>query len=185
MVDVNNVLGLIRYDKQFRKGFMAKAKEIYADIISFVSNPNCTCRKRISKYIIDNKGPVDKYYQDWIESTPKDVSEKLLEQIAEEAKQIQERSIKPPQPEQDLLPESVPTKVEDNTQPRYNNQHIPRRVLKDVSGDVLEIEPDPMAYKEAILTGRKEGWRYRGLTVLETFKEVDGKEKAVWLIMFY
>lgn len=181
MVDTKVVLGLIRFDKQFRKGFMAKAREIYADIISFVANPNCTCKKRVEEYINNNLPAIDKYYQEWFVLTPKEVSDKLLEQIEEESKvkevvkPVKEKDVKKGEP----LPEEVPKKLKDAI---FNKK---QENINDVRGEVLEIAPDPMAYKEAILTGKKEGWDYTGLTVLETFKEVNGKEQAVWLVMFY
>ena len=160
MVETNIILGLIRNDKEFRKGFMQKAKDIYADVISFIANPNCTCKKRVVAYIEENKDAIDSYYQEYSNSIEPEQLSKTLELIAEDSKQKNNTK--------------EATKVPNNKQR-----------LNDVRGEVVEIEPNPFEYKEVIETAKKEKWFYRGLSVTETIKVENEVEKPVWLIFFY
>jgi len=54
------------FNKQFKIKFQAVSTEIYADIESFVINPNCTCRNKIEAYCIKNKDKVTVFLNDFI-----------------------------------------------------------------------------------------------------------------------
>ena len=59
----------------------------------------------------------------------------------------------------------------------YNRKSQTKRNHKIVMGDVVEISQDPMEYKQLIDTAQKEGWRYKGLTVMTN--------KDKWLVFFF
>jgi hypothetical protein len=42
-------------NEQFKTEFQAFAPEIYADIQSFSTNPNCSCRGKVEAYVNNNK----------------------------------------------------------------------------------------------------------------------------------
>lgn len=48
-------LNLITNNSDFKNEFQAFAPEIYADIQSFSTNPNCSCRGKIEQYIITHR----------------------------------------------------------------------------------------------------------------------------------
>jgi hypothetical protein len=48
-------LELLYVNKDFKNSFQAFAPSIYADIESASTNPNCSCRNKIEKYILENK----------------------------------------------------------------------------------------------------------------------------------
>lgn len=48
-------LKLIRENESFKKDVEIAFPEIYADIQSFSSNPNCTCKNKILSYVSNNK----------------------------------------------------------------------------------------------------------------------------------
>lgn len=54
------------FNKQFKIEFQAVSTEIYADIESFVVNPNCTCRNKIEAYCIKNKDKVAPFLNSFI-----------------------------------------------------------------------------------------------------------------------
>jgi len=70
-IDINNpilskiVLELL-FNKKFKNEFQSFATEIYADIESFTSNPNCTCKNKIEVYVIKNKEKVVPFLNDFI-----------------------------------------------------------------------------------------------------------------------
>jgi hypothetical protein len=56
----------------------------------------------------------------------------------------------------------------------------------DISGQVVEIFPDPSAYKSFMDHAKKSNWVYKGMNIMETIKQNDdGKEEVVWLLFFY
>jgi hypothetical protein len=172
MVETNIILGLIRHNKDFRKGFMQKARDIYADIISFIANPNCTCRKRIVKYVEENKENVNEYYEEFKQTVKGEDFEKLIELI----KQSEKKNTKEVVIEKKDLPDNLKKSL---TEP------VNRTRRTDVRGEVVEISLNPFDYKDVIETGKKENWYYRGLTVVETIRVENEIEKPVWLIFFY
>jgi hypothetical protein len=70
-IDINNpilskiVLELL-FNKKFKNEFQAFAPEIYADIESFTSNPNCTCKNKIEIYAIKNKEKTSTFLNNFI-----------------------------------------------------------------------------------------------------------------------
>lgn len=48
-------LELLSTNQNFKNSFQAFATQIYADIESASTNPNCSCRNKIEKYVLENK----------------------------------------------------------------------------------------------------------------------------------
>lgn len=48
-------LELLSSNKNFKLNFQALAPQIYADIESASTNPNCSCRAKIEKYVLEKK----------------------------------------------------------------------------------------------------------------------------------
>lgn len=180
MVETNIILGLIRHDKDFRKGFMQKARDIYADIISFIANPNCTCRKRVVAYIEENKESVNTFFEEYKARASSSDFNKLLELINNEEQKTNTIEVK-----KEDLPKNIPESLKKaiNEPPiKHNDKSVTRN---DVRGEVIEIEPNPFEYKDVIETAKKENWFYTGLSVLETIRVENEVEKPVWLIFFF
>ena len=159
MVETNIILGLISHDKDFRKGFMQKARDIYADIISFIANPNCTCRKRVVSFIEENKESINTFYEDFIKDKSDEEINNIIKSI-DKPKEVKKES------------------------PSIDKPN-PKKEKNDVRGEVIEIEPNPFEYKEVIQTAIKEDWVYKGINIVETIKVENEVEKPVWLIFFY
>ena len=70
-IDTNNpllpkiVLELL-FNKKFKNELQAFTPEIYADIESFVSNPNCTCKNKIEVYAIKNKQKISIFVNNFL-----------------------------------------------------------------------------------------------------------------------
>jgi hypothetical protein len=58
---------------------------------------------------------------------------------------------------------------------------------RSLIGDVIEIGPDPTAYSEMIKHINTEGWKYNGITMMETEKTEPstGVTEIIWLAFFY
>jgi hypothetical protein len=48
-------LNLLSSNKDFKVRFEAFAPEVYSEVQSYVTNPNCTCKAKISEYVKNNK----------------------------------------------------------------------------------------------------------------------------------
>jgi hypothetical protein len=70
-IDTNNpllpkiVLELL-FNKKFKNELQAFTPEIYADIESFISNPNCTCKNKIEVYVIKNKEKISIFVNNFL-----------------------------------------------------------------------------------------------------------------------
>lgn len=190
---VKFIMELIRSNKSFRKVIMSEAKEIYADIVSFTSNANCSCKKRVGAWIQKNSVKVEEIFQkfkndeNFEEDIPiKEIKEEAQKQLEKEVKkEIKNTSLEKTKNEGKVKAQGTTKHVSDiNTIDEEIDQSNPRFGMK-VAGQVIEIEPDPENYKSLIKTSQKEMWIYKGLSMMETYKMEGGEEKTVWLVFFY
>jgi len=56
-------------NQQFKTAFQAIAPEIYADIESASTNPNCSCRTKIENYVNTNRQKALDFLNNFIENT--------------------------------------------------------------------------------------------------------------------
>lgn len=179
-METKHVLTMIREIPDFRKQFISKAREIYSDIISFVANPKCTCRRRISKFIEQNKTAIENFYTEFKNNC--DVS------IKQQIKNIEEPNTNNDEKTQNIAKSRENILKERREMREKRERNIPSNHsfnINSVVGEVIEIEPDPMNYKEVLGTAKTEKWFYNGISVLETFKEEEDEEKPIWLLFFY
>jgi hypothetical protein len=66
-------------NQEFKTAFQAFAPEIYADIQSFSTNPNCSCRGKVETYVNNNKLKCLDFLNDFIQKNNTSIS---LEEIA-------------------------------------------------------------------------------------------------------
>lgn len=190
---VKFIMDLIRSNKSFRKVIMNEAKEIYADIVSFTSNANCSCKKRVGAWIQKNSVKVEEIFQkfkkdeNFGEDIPiKELKEESQKQLEKEVKkEIRDTSLEKTKNEGKIKAEGTIKHVSEiNNNSEEVIQDNSRFGMK-VAGQVVEIEPDPENYKSLIKTSQKEMWIYKGLSMMETYKMEGGEEKTVWLVFFY
>lgn len=156
---IDIVLRAIREERSFRSDFSKAADSIVDKVYSFYTNPNCTCKATIIDWIGKNTDAVNTLLTTHTEKISLLVAD--ITKAAEIAASAKKENV-PPQ-----------------THPRD-----PAAILKNPNskfGSVIDIERDPDAYKELIHKAIKEGWSYRGCTVVPDI--VDGK--AVWSVFFY
>lgn len=145
--EVGGLVALIRSNVDWKNYLGSKYSQILADVESFYSNPNCSCKQRLRQW-------GEKNYDIFIKEYHYKKEDFGLPELTPDLEVKAVNELKP--------------------QPR-----------KSVIGEVIEIPPDPEEYKQLIKDSQKERWIYRGLSVLETHKKVDGKEEPVWLVFFY
>jgi len=75
-------LDLISSNKEFKTRFEVFAPEVYAEIQSFVTNPNCTCRGKIAEYVRLNSDKCTDFVNLFLLETNTDID---LEKITHEA----------------------------------------------------------------------------------------------------
>lgn len=63
-------LKLIRDNQDFRDIFLSRAADIYADVISFVSNPDCSCKNKVINFIHNNFNTVKEIVKAWVTNNP-------------------------------------------------------------------------------------------------------------------
>lgn len=66
-------------EKKFKILLQAAAPEIYADIESTHTNPNCTCRSKVDSYINNNKDKLHPLLIDYLESSNRQIDLKEIE----------------------------------------------------------------------------------------------------------
>lgn len=74
---------LIREEESFKEEFLKIAQPIYADVISFVQNPNCTCKNRVGKFIGENRALVIGLINVWDQQNPNKIN---IDKVEEENK---------------------------------------------------------------------------------------------------
>ena len=57
-------LELLTLSVDFKTSFQSIAPEIYADIESASTNPNCSCRSKVENYVNSNREKCAKFYDD-------------------------------------------------------------------------------------------------------------------------
>jgi hypothetical protein len=75
-------LDLISSNKEFKTRFEVFAPEVYAEIQSFVTNPNCTCRGKIAEYVRSNSDKCTDFVNLFLLESNTDID---LEKITREA----------------------------------------------------------------------------------------------------
>jgi hypothetical protein len=123
-------------------------EDIYADIVSSESNPNCSCRNRVIKYFSKNFDKIINLIFELLDL--KDIKNNTYANI--------EKSI--------------------NSQIDYYNQELSPQKLKEstlnyLAGQIWEIEDSPIAYGEVIDTLRQSMAVYKGISIIK----IDSKLK--------
>lgn len=178
------ILDLFRSDENFRNAFMKISGDIRADVVSFSNNPNCNCKKKVGKWIQTNSEQVIECFNQFKEKFDfkDEIPEKKLKPAAE--KILKEGSLI--KTENDGYKKSQGTVKHIQKEEIEEDEEIDKsRFGMKVAGEVVELDPNPESYKSLIGTAQKEMWIYKGLSVMETYKLVDGQETTVWLVFFY
>jgi len=131
------------YDK-YEKDFY----EIYADIISFIKNPNCSCRSKVVNYVKNNKDQVQKIIFEWISSTNFD--ENTYGKIVKILNKI------------NLELDSY------NTYLKYKGQPENEAIGKSMVGKIVTIDNSAESYNNFINYLYMNNFLYKGLNILET-----------------
>ncbi|MFA5235034.1 MAG: hypothetical protein WC390_11605 [Sulfurimonas sp.] len=58
-------MDLIQKEESFRAEFLKVAQPVYADVMSFIANPNCTCKAKVGKFIGGNRALVVSLINVW------------------------------------------------------------------------------------------------------------------------
>jgi hypothetical protein len=121
--------------------------EIYADIISFIKNPNCSCRTKIIHYVQDNQQKIKDIVLDWLSTTDFDPSD-------------QNKIIK------------VLNKVEveinsHKTYLQYKGEPKEDGIGKSMIGKIVKIINSPESYYNFINHLHINRFYYNGLNILE------------------
>lgn len=128
---------------QYEKNFY----EIYADIISFIKNPNCSCRSKIIHYVKNNKEEIQKIILEWLSTTNFDNNThnkiiKIFNKI-------------------DLEIESF------NTYLKYKGEPKDEALGKSMIGKVVIIDNTPESYYNFINYLHINNFFYSGLNIVE------------------
>jgi trans-aconitate methyltransferase len=67
-------------NQQFKTAFQAVAPEIYADIESASTNPNCSCRGKVENYVNTNRQKALDFLNNFIENTGVEVDLQAITQ---------------------------------------------------------------------------------------------------------
>jgi hypothetical protein len=153
------ILHAIRENKTFRLAFGNVAPQIVDKIYSYASNPNCSCKAPILKWVTENEDKINT----------------LTSQYEEYFSGI---NVKDPIQNKDFLP-SIPDSAGKPVVPHASTRPIVKTVPK--MGHVEIIDGTPTAYTELFKKINLERWMFRGINIIE--KKIDDKD--VWLIMFY
>jgi hypothetical protein len=129
-----------KYEKDFY--------EIYADIISFIKNPNCSCRSKIINYVKNNKESIQKIILEWLSTTKFDnnIHNKLIKIL-----------------------NKIDIEIESyNTYLKYKGEPKEEEALgKSMIGKVVTIDNSPEAYYNFINYLRINSLFYSGLNIVE------------------
>lgn len=171
------IMDLFRSDENFKVAFMQICDEIKKDAISFAANPNCNCKRRVGKWIQTNSEKVIEVFNAFKEEFKfeGEIPEKQLKPAAEKIIKTANQGHKKSEGTVKHIADIV-EEADDIDKSRFGMK---------VAGEVVELDPDPEAYKALLETAQKEMWIYKGLSVMETYKLVDGTETTVWLVFFY
>lgn len=175
------IMNLIRENNEFQQRFIKISGEIRADVTSFINNPGCSCRKRVGAWIQTHSNEVDALFQTFKEETKfeEEIPEVELRPAVEKIKT--EGSLTKTETEGKTKAEGTVKHISE-----LANENVDKsRFGMKVAGEVVELDADPESYKSLIKTAQKEMWIYKGLSVMETYKLVNGAETTVWLVFFF
>ena len=220
---------LIQRSPEFASHIKIKYPELVPDVVSFVLNPNCSCKKKLIKFSRRNNVQLNKDINRWLDSnqdlninleavfknesiqenvkrremdlTPDQVEflkkrKEIVEQKRQKKKQEEvAKAVPTPAPaapvqSTEILPEHLDAKKDAEKMRQITAKQKPRpkpQDMRDMAGEVVELEPDPANYKELITHCKANHWRYKGLSVVETEKYDEEKDQTlvVWLVFFY
>ncbi len=160
MSEILNVpvfLDTLRKNDKYREEFTAIAEEVKADIVSFQSNPNCGCRRKIHEFV--NKNRETETVKGFLTKWKPEVPNLFVESTAEQ---------------------QVTSTPNGNTTVGATAGAPPN--MKPMMGHVVEIPSNPDEYKNLMDHARKDRWMYRGLSVME---KVNADGQKVWNVFFY
>ena len=129
-----------KYEKDFY--------EIYADIISFIKNPNCSCRSKIVNYVKNNRDQVQKIILEWLTSTNFNENNhnkiiKILNKIKFELESF-------------------------NTYLKYQGEPITENAIgKSMIGKIVTIENSSKSYYDFIQHLHVNNFFYAGFNIIE------------------
>lgn len=143
VLNIPVILDAIRKNDKYSSELIDVAPDIKADIVSFQSNPNCGCRRKIVDHIDKNKETetIKNFISKWSKEIPN-----------------QYITVKPG--------ESVSPGANGVTSIQAVNQPPVRQNMKPMMGHVVEIPASPEEYKKLIDHASADRWMYRGLGVM-------------------
>jgi hypothetical protein len=157
---LNIILFALREDNTFKSDMLQNAPAIYDEIHSYCTNPSCTCKSVIIQWINNNAETVNSLLQK-NSAIITEMAAKMQKQKEEMQKTLKERTTG-----------QVPTRPFVDTMLRDPKNRI---------GHIITIDRNKQAYSDLIHQSIKEGWRYKGCTIIPD-KEGD---REVWNVFFY
>lgn len=128
-----------KYEKDFY--------EIYADIISFIKNPNCSCKSKIINYVKNNRKNVKKIIFEWISLT--EFNENTHNKIVKILNKI------------NFEIDSY------NKYLKYQGEPEEESIINSMVGKVVSIENTPDSYYDFIQYLKTNNFHFSGLNVIE------------------
>jgi predicted transcriptional regulator len=131
----------------FYKKYEKDLYEIYADIISFIQNPNCSCRTKIINYVNDNQQKFKDLILDWLSTTEFDslAQNKIIKVLNKVNLEI----------------DSYETSL------RYKGEPKEEAIGSSMIGKVVKINNNPGSYHQFINHLHLNRFYYNGLNILE------------------
>ena len=146
-----------------------KYTSVYADVVSSLENPNCSCRGRFASFIMENKDSALESYNKIINSLSNEESKKLKEVIEKQEAMFGHFQID--------LKNKKQGKEKDENVKNTANQNIFKANLDEeykysnnfpayLEGNVIEIEDTAESYGNLIKDLRRGGEFYKGLNLI-------------------
>lgn len=88
------LMKIIRSEKKFSDAMIGKCTKIASDIVTYIDNPNCSCKKRIENYINNNKEMVNTLFTKFLADEPNFKPEKPSKDISGTVIEIEADPIK-------------------------------------------------------------------------------------------
>jgi len=196
LITIDNILLLIRENKDFRKAFVKIANTIVDKIYSFTENPNCTCKSSIIEWIEKNETSMinlvkekekDQSLSAFMINRDTVVKPKVapIQSLPDIKKGIKEpvqvtQTASIPAPAPSPVP-SLPLELKEKITAQENAPQVVSN-MQMVVGEIYEISPHPDEYKQLLKTALEERWIFRGLTVVPSKND---ENVDVWLVFFY
>lgn len=191
MLELNEyqLSNLIKISPEFASEVKIKYPKIVADVVSFVLNPNCTCRKKVLRHCKQYKTQINKMAEIFL-LTRIDLNINLESAFTNTIEPDKKREKMELTPDQKAFLEKRAKIVDERKNPRPQDKpqqetHI-QISTKDLRGEIIEIEPNPAVYKNTLKHIANNNWTFSGISVIETEKtDEKGKVAVVWLLFFY